>query len=239
MLGQINWMDFIFGGISSLSLTGLFLFLFRESLKTWLRSLLQKDLAQFQQILDIKTETIKSDLHREAYKAQLITNSVHSIYPELMRKTEIAFGAVSSLCGLTYAIDFSQYNQDDFRSFMKEHGFLNGKIEELLDLIDDDEEKGVKALERHLRETQKSAARRLCEDAKNFRVINAIYCSDDVLKGFDECFIEIWHSLVDLGLGSQDPSLWEKGFDSITKKAPPIMEIFRKKIRNALHGQST
>jgi len=226
--------DYIAGGFSTIGLAALCLFIFRESLKAMLKRELSKDLANLTHELDVKKEIIKSELHQDAYKAQLMLTNVHAIYPELAAKLEIAFGVVSGLQGARWAIDFSQYNTDDFRSFMEVRHFLRGKQDEFLQRIADDSTKGIKTLEHYLRDIEISEARSKCEEAMNYRVIKGIYCSAAVLQAFDDCHKDLWGAWVDLDIGRQDSTLWKNGVNAIRNVVPPKIDAFRRAIRAEL-----
>ena len=230
----MNWLDFFAGSVGSLATTGIFMFLFKEAIKSMLKKTVEADLARVTHELDVKKEIIKNELNRDAYKAQLMLNNVHAIYPELAAKLEHAFGAVSGLQGFSFAINFEQYQADDIKTYLASHRLPKGKHDELIVAIDRDRTTGIKSLKDTLREVEISEARHCCAEAQNYRVIKAIYCSDQVLQTFDDCYKIVWSAWVDLDVGRIDPSLWQKGSNTIRKEAPDKMDAFRKAVRAEL-----
>jgi hypothetical protein len=230
----MNWADFFIGSFGSLAATGIFMYIFREGIKAMLKKSVGEELARVSHELDVKKEIIKNDLSRDAYKTQLMLNNIHVIYPELASKLEYAFGAVSGLQGLTYAVDIDALNSDQLKKFVESRKLPILTKETLLATTDSNRDAGVKAVKEALREDEITQARIKCHDANDYRILKSIYCSDAVLDVFDACYKTIWSALVDLDVGRMEPSLWRQGSSAIRKEAPGKMDTFRKAIRSEL-----
>lgn len=214
--------------------SGGFHFLFKEGIKARLKKEVESDLARLRNDLEIKKEVIKNDLQKEAYKAQLLVTNVHQIYPELVAKLEIAMGAVGSLCGFTFAVDLRGLNEQDIATFLQEQKLPKGKQEEFLAKCRTSKDAGIKAIQEHLRELEYTDARHKCVEAKNYRILKSIYCADDVLAAFDECYKCIWSAWADLHVGRLEHTLFTRGMTTVEKDVPKNMEAFRKAIRSEL-----
>ena len=219
--------------------SGGFHFLFKESIKAKLKKEVESDLSRLRHDLDIKKEILKNDLQRDAYKTQLMVNNVHQIYPELSSHLEIIFGAVGGLQGLKFSTNYNEFNEDDLNSFMEAKKFPKRKQNEILANYQVDKRAGIKALSNFMRDVEIEEARQKCVEANNYRILKSIYCAEDVLKAFDECYSALWDAWVDLDIGRMDPSLWNRGTNSIRKDVPAKMEEFRKIVRAELRVDSS
>ena len=210
------------------------LFTFKEGIKAKLRKEVESDLAQLRNELDTKKEIIKNDLQRDAYKAQLMLNNIHSVYPELASNLEVTSGAVGRLQGLRFSTNFEEMHEEDIISFMESKKFPRSKRDEVVAKFQSNKKGGAKVLSTFLREVEIEEARQKCIEANNFRILKSIYCSESVLKAFDDCYSAIWSAWVDLDIGRMDPSLWKKGVETIRKEVPSKMDQFRQAVRSEL-----
>lgn len=235
----MNWETILTSILSSLITSGLGHFYFKEVIKAKLKKDVDKEIENLKHELDVKKEIVKNDLQRDAYKTQLMVTNIHQIYPELTQKVELAFGTVGALQGVRFSTDFSQMNEEDLRSFMANKKFPKSKDDEILKLFQSDKKSAIKNLNDFLRDIEIQEARLNCVDANNFRIIKSIYCSDEVLTAFDECYSSIWSAWVDLDIGRMDPTIWQKGVTSIRKDVPQKMENLRRVIRTELRADKT
>ena len=106
-----------------------------------------------------------------------------------------------------------------------------GKQNEILTEFRNDKKRGAKALSDFLRNVEIEDARQKCVEADNFRILKSIFCSDEVLKAFDDCNSAIYNAWIDLDLGRMDKELWKQGMDSIRNVIPQKMDAFRQAVR--------
>lgn len=234
----MDWLDLttniIVAGLSS----GGFHFLFKESIKAKLKKEVESDLSRLRHDLDIKKEIIKNDLQRDAYRTQLLVSNVHQIYPELVSTLEMTFGAVGGLQGVKFSTNYDQFNEEDLASFMEAKKFPKGKQDEIRNSYRSDKKTGIKLLSEFLRDVEIEEARQKCVEANNYRILKSIYCGEDVLRAFDECYSALWGAWVDLDIGRMDPTIWKRGTDAIRKDVPIKMEAFRKVVRAELRVET-
>lgn len=234
----MDWLGLAVNIATAALASGGFHFLFKEAIKAKLKKEVESDLSRLRHELDIKKEIIKNDLQRDAYKTQLMVSNVHQIYPELASMLEMTFGAVGGLQGVKFSTNYEQFNEEDLASLMEAKKFPKGKHDEILTRYRSDKKAGIKALGEFMRDVEIEEARQKCVEANNYRILKSIYCADDVLKAFDECYSALWGAWVDLDVGRMDPSLWKRGSDAIRKDVPAKMEAFRKVVRSELRVES-
>lgn len=234
----MDWLGLSGSIVTAILTSGGFHFLFKEGIKAKLKKEVEADLSRLRHDLDIKKEIIKNDLQRDAYKTQLMVSNVHQIYPELTSQLEMAFGAVGALQGVKFSTNYNEFNEEDLKAFMEAKKFPKGKQDEILAHYRADKKTGIKALGDFMRDVDIEEARQKCVEVNNYRILKSIYCGDDVLRAFDECYTALWGAWVDLDIGRMDPTLWKRGTEAIRKDVPARMDAFRKVVRAELRVES-
>ncbi len=147
------------------------------------------------------TEQLKYVLQKEMLKAQLSTSKVHEVYPRLYGKILRAHGAVAGLMGLRFASTYEGYNQQDFRKLLVRERLPFGETDRLLKVIEADRESGIEELKQVLRRVELHRGRLLVQRAKNYRILKALYLSQEVTSLADGLTTGIYNYWVDVEVG--------------------------------------
>jgi hypothetical protein len=151
------------------------------------------------------TEQLKHGLEKEMLKAQLSTSKVHEVYPKLYEKLSRAHGAVAQLVGLSWEPTYEDYNDEDFSQLLIRARLPHGQREQLLTAIGKDRGRGIDELKRVMRRIRVQSARREVINAKNFRVLKALYLSKEVKSLATEIDSTLWSTWVDIETGYESP----------------------------------
>jgi hypothetical protein len=159
--------------------------------KTLIDHRLETAVARYKGDLDREAERLRFELQREMLKAQLGTNRVYEIAPKLLVKVKKAYGAVSSVMGLSFAPDWREYDRQDLeRAFENRDIFpvplLSRQRQNLLENWGSDS----LGLAREAREEvstlyfrqQVGKARMLALRAHNYAVLYAVFLPADLAK---------------------------------------------------------
>lgn len=114
--------------------------------KRWFQLRLDQRLETHKQTLQHLTERLKHDLQKDFINAELKTKSLHQLYPELFEKLTRAHGAVGSLMGLTFGVDWDSLAESEMRRCLTSSEVNPEKIDALLAAVAADRSHGVKEI---------------------------------------------------------------------------------------------
>jgi len=182
----------------------------------------KKDVEKYKHELDIKKENIKHDMGKEMLKEQFLSNSLQSVYPELIKNILIAEGAMASLTGLRFSANWDEYGENDFEKLFIDKGITQKKSEELLAKIKADRTSGVKDMDKYLRMLDINEARRQYREAKNFFLLKNLFISDSVEEMVNDILKKIWSNWVDISSYDEHGVCSGVTYDKISKDQSDI-----------------
>ncbi len=169
-------------GIPS-SITSLVIYLFKKYYEKKIEITLQQKLESYKQELTIATENAKFDYQRKIQDFNLFATKKHEVYGEMNKLMLIAEGKILNLYGLRTELKYEEYNSNDFQNLMEKERFPNGKISEIIDLINQgDREKAIQNMRhfRRIKEFQDSSNSLI--NARNYFWASNFYFSNEVEK---------------------------------------------------------
>lgn len=176
---------------------GLFIWLFKESLKTSLKLDMEARLNTQRADLERVRDAFQFQVQQAMLSIQIQTEKTHEIYPELYEKLRVAEGAIGSLLGLRESPTWEEYSVDDLKSLMERRGVVSGQIERIAQAINQNRRDGLKEMNEYLRMIELNEAKGKHHEAKNYVVLKNLYMTDEIAE---ECFTickHLWAAIVD------------------------------------------
>jgi hypothetical protein len=184
-------------------LSPILLYIGRNIILNFFKQSLLVKVESFKHELDIKNENIKNEMLKEAQKISFLINSKQVLYPEFYEKIKKAEGSVGGLHGLTYALTFEDYIEEDFKIYIQNMNITHGNKKRLLDSILLDRSNGVKLLKDSVELENILNAKNLLTEARNFLVLKKLYCSELVSENMFEIFKILNSIIIDIEQGKE------------------------------------
>lgn len=159
--------------------------------KRWVDHRLETKLTTYKGELEREAEHLRHELQRQMIKAQLGTNRMYEVGPKLLVKLKRAYGAVSSLMGLSFAPDFEQFERADLERALDNRRLfpaplLTREREQLLSAWVSESPEILRTAREDVRKLffrqQVGHAGSLARRAHNHAVLNAVFLPPDLAE---------------------------------------------------------
>lgn len=178
--------------VTSGIVTTLIIFLFQHLTKNSINHYFDKKIKQYEHNLNLKSEQAKFDYQRKIQDFNIYTTNKHKSYIELYEQLLKAYTSVTTLTGLIYTPTFEEYNNNDLLKYLQERKIPEGKINEILNLWDKDNDRAKEEILKynHLRDV--SLARNNLLEAQNIYWRAQLYFSEDVINKTKIVIDKLW-----------------------------------------------
>lgn len=119
------------------SITTLLFFILRKYFGTKIDTAFKKNIEKYKQELLVATEHSKFDFQRKIQDFNLFTSKKHEVYGELNKLLLIAENYITGLFGFRTELSYEEFDKIDLKKVMENSGFPNGKINQILNTIDE------------------------------------------------------------------------------------------------------
>ncbi len=206
-----------------------------ERLKAELSFASQQELERLKAELALQSESIRHQYQMDQLKLATANKQKHEVYASLLEKIRFAEGAVGSLWGARFAPGLDQYTDEELASFLNEKSVSPGRRDDLLAGIKQDRTKGMKEVQKIVRNIELSEARGKVTEAKNFILLKALYATADLKRAALAITGTLWNTWTEVHVGELNPtgSGFEK-YQALLDKAREQVEALEEAMRKEL-----
>ncbi len=192
-------------GLSVIIISGLLWFL-RNSIQSWIWKQHSQEIEKYKSSLVTTTELLKFELQKDATRAQLFSNSIFSIYPDLFQKVRIARGIIGGIYGFRYSNTWDGYARPDFEKVLADKNIPTGFRDEVINAIEENRALGIKKLDELLWNLEFSEAHGALAELKNYYLLKEIFLSDPVKEFIEKIHKDLISAKVDADMSRRDNS---------------------------------
>jgi hypothetical protein len=189
--------------ISSLFVLSLLWFL-KNSIQSWIFKEHSREIEAFKASLSNTAEFLKFELQKDAARANLFSNNIYSIYPELFQKARIAHGIVDGIYGFRYVNSWDGFVRSDFEKVLADRNIPSGKRDDILAAIESNRSNGLKALDELLWGLEFSDAHKALFEFKNYTLLKEVFISTEIKLMALEIHKELISAKVDAEISRRD-----------------------------------
>jgi len=207
---------------------------FQKKLETHKGSV-NRDLESHKGEINSQLEDVKHMQQRVYKEFDLFTTKMHEVYPELYKKIEEAYGAVTNLRGEIWAPQLEKFDPIEFEEYLNDlNGLGESEKTKLIVLFSTDKNSAIKELDSKMESVRYFKAGADYSKGHNYFIVNELYLSDDASKATRELLRHLYKYWRDLYPALNNNPHFINERLRIKELLPGVKEDFKETLKNDL-----